>query len=128
MSGNPKFNKVILGIWNAIKQCGRKKSSQHFLGKVSKEHLSRIVTTDQLHLVKLDNLEMFLEEMEVPDGEYLANFQHERMVLGRVLVKEFRNIRITTVKGQLLIVGWQAVNDNMSDLVLTFAYQDLHQK
>lgn len=117
---------AVMVIWSVIKQkMDTQKARQHFLGKVGKENLSKIVTKDKLHLIKLDNLEMFLDEMEVPFGEYQATFQHERMVLAKIVLTEFKDIRIKTVKGQQLLVGWNYLNNDMADIVLTFEYQDI---
>jgi len=117
---------AVMVIWSIIKQKkDTQKARQHFLGKVGKENLSKIVTKDKLHLIKLDNLEMFLDEMEVPFGEYQATFQHERMVLAKIVLTEFKDIKIKTVKGQQLLVGWNYLNNDMADIALTFEYQDI---
>ncbi len=117
---------AIMVIWSIMQQKrDTQKAKQHFLGKVGKENLSKIATKDRLHLIRLDNMEMFLDEMEVPFGEYQATFQHERMVLAKMVLTEFKDVKIKTVKGQQLLVGWNYLNNDMTDIALTFEYQDI---
>lgn len=117
---------ALMVIYSIIKQnIDNKKAKTFFGSQLSSGNISRIATTSQLNIIKIDDHELFLNQTDLPSGDYTLTLQHERIVLTKPILTEFSNIVVKTTLGQELQIGWHYVDGDPNRIELEFHYAPL---
>lgn len=104
---------AVLVVFGGIKQSfDTKKTKESLEGNMVAQNQSRITTTKNLNLIKIDEKELFSDHVDLAAGEYTISLRHERIVLTKVVSTNFYNVNIKTLAGQVLTIGWHYTDDN----------------
>lgn len=115
----------LMVIYGIIKQSVDTRNAKTRLhSQIDFQNASRITTTKQLSVVKVDDLELFSNKVDVPAGEHLIKLHHERFVAVAVaaVTQDFDNIKVTTLPGQELQIGWEYADGDPNNIRFEMAY------
>ena len=105
---------VLFAIYGGIKQSlDTKNAKAHFSNDIAGgQNLSRITTTKQLSIIKIDDKELFTDKIDIAAGKYTISLRHERLVAAAMVSTNFYNIEIEARPNQELNIGWHYIDDN----------------
>jgi hypothetical protein len=123
---------VLFAIYGGIKQSiDTKNARAHFSSDIAGgQNLSRITTTRQLSIIKIDDKELFTDKVDIAAGSYTLSLRHERLVAASVVSTNFYNIEIEAQPNHELNIGWHYTDDNYASetankIELDFSYGPL---
>ena len=105
---------VLFVIYGGIKQAADTKNAKtHFNNDImGGQNLSRLSTTTQLSIIKIDDKELFIDQIDIAAGRYTISLRHERLVAASMVSTNFYNIEIEARPNQELNIGWHYTDDN----------------